>query len=246
MDKQLIPNVSVDAVVFGFDTLHLNILLVTRPVNHNGVDYVDWKFPGDLIRKDENLDTSSRRILFEQTGLQNIYLKQLKAFGSLDRLKRKPRDMTWLYSIDHPEERVITIPYFGLVNLTKDIDFKTSLKGNAKWFPVDEVKNLSIAFDHKEIFDFALDTLKNELRNKPLAFELLPPKFTLSQLQRIYEVIFEKELDKRNFRRKTAGLHYIVPLKEKESAVSHRPAQLYMFSKDIYNSLRRSQFDYTI
>jgi hypothetical protein len=246
MDSRLIPNISVDAVVFGFDDFHLNILLVTRPVYHEGKNYIDWKFPGDLIRKDEDLDVSAERILYEQTGLQKIYLKQLKAFGDTNRLKRQPRDMTWLYAIDHPEERVITIPYFGLVNLSEDVDYKTSLNGNARWFPVDEVKDLPLAFDHRDIFTFALETLRNELRNQPLAFELLPPKFTLTQLQRIYEVVFEKKLDKRNFRKKIAGLRYIVPLREKETAVSHRPAQLYMFSKDIYQKLHTRQFDFTL
>ncbi len=246
MDASLIPNISVDAVVFGFNTYHLNILMVTRPVHHEGRDYVDWKFPGDLIRKEESLDASAVRILFEQTGLKNIYLKQLKAFGDIDRLKREPRDMTWLYSIDHPEERVITIPYFGLVNLTKDIDYKTSLKGNARWFPVDQVKDLSLAFDHRDIFLFALEMLQNGMRSGPLAFELLPQKFTLSQLQRIYEVVFQKKLDKRNFRKKLSGLPYLVPLNEKESEVSHRPARLYMFSKDIYQKLRTRPFDFTM
>ena len=246
MDPNLIPNISVDAVVFGFDTYHLNILLVTRPVHHEGKDYTDWKFPGDLIRKDEDLDVSARRILFEQTGLKNIYLKQLKAFGDQNRLKREPRDMTWLYSIDHPEERVITIPYFGLVNLTKDIGYKTTLKGNARWFPVDEVSGLPLAFDHRDIFLFALERLQNDMRSGPLAFELLPPKFTLSQLQRIYEVIFKKQLDKRNFRKKVATLSYIVPLREKEKGVAHRPARLYMFSKDIYQKLHTRPFDFSL
>ncbi len=241
----MVPNISVDAVVFGFDTLYLNILLVTRPVRFNGKDYTDWKFPGDLIRMDEDLDVSAKRILYEQTGLQNIYLKQLKAFGDTNRLKREPRDMAWLYSIDHPEERVITIPYFGLVNLTKDIDYKTSLKGNARWFPVDQLKNLTLAFDHRDIFHFALEMLQNGMRSGPLAFELLPQKFTLGQLQRVYEVIFKKKLDKRNFRKKIATLSYIVPLREKEAGVSHRPARLYMFSKDIYQKLHAHQFGFS-
>ena len=246
MDKSLIPNISVDAVVFGFDTLYLNILLVTRPVRYKGKDYVDWKFPGDLIRKNEDLDASAKRILYEQTGLQNIYLKQLKAFGDLDRLKREPRDMAWLYSIDHPEERVITIPYFSLVNLTKDIDYKTTLKGNARWFPVDRLTSLPLAFDHREIFHFALKMLQEGMHSGPLAFELLPQKFTLGQLQRVYEIIFKKKLDKRNFRKKIATLSYIVPLREKEAGVSHRPAQLYMFSKDIYQKTHSHQLDFSL
>ena len=246
MDINLVPNVSVDSVVFGFDSVHLNILLVSRTTTENEIIYQDWKFPGDLIRKDEDLDTSSKRILKELTGLENIYMKQLKAFGSLDRLTDKPRDMSWLISIDHPEQRVITIPYYALINLEKGTKNNLVLNENARWFPVDDVQKLQLAFDHDVILEFALETLRNEMRTKPLAFELLPPKFTLGQLQKIYEVIFGMELDKRNFRKKISNLSYIVPLHEKENDVSHRPAKLYMFSRDIYQRLKSQNFDFTI
>ncbi len=246
MDKQLVPNVSVDSVIFGFDSVHLNVLLVGRSVMHNGVQYNDWKFPGDLIRKDEDLDTASKRILKELTGLQNIYMKQLKAFGALDRLTRRPQDMAWLKAIDHPEERVITIPYYSLINLTENTEVGTMLNLNARWFQVDQINSLPMAFDHLEILKFALETLRSELRSKPLAFELLPAKFSLGQLQKIYEVIFEKSLDKRNFRKKVVNLSYIVPLNEYETGVSHRPAKLFMFSRDIYQKLRKENFDFTL
>lgn len=237
MDKQLIPNVSVDSVVFGFDSVHLNILLIGRSIVHESVQYHDWKFPGDLIRFDEDIDTASERILKELTGLQNIYMKQLKAFGALDRLTRRPRDMSWLISIDHTEKRVITIPYYSLINLSEDAKKKLTLTTNASWVNVDDVFNLPLAFDHQEILEFALKSLRDELRTKPLAFELLPSKFSLSQLQKIYEIIFGISLDKRNFRKKISNLGYIVPLKEKEAGVSHRPAKLYMFSRDTYQRL---------
>ncbi len=246
MDKRLVPNVSVDSVIFGFDSVYLNVLLIGRSVMLNGVQYNDWKFPGDLIRKDEDLDTASKRILKEQTGLQNIYMKQLKAFGALDRLTRKPQDMAWLKVIDHPEERVITIPYYSLINLSEDAGAGTSLNLNARWFPVDQVSSLPMAFDHPEILEFALSTLRNELRSKPLAFEMLPTKFSLGQLQKIYEVVFEKSLDKRNFRKKIANLSYIVPLNEFETGVSHRPAKLFMFSRDIYEKIKTESFDFTL
>ncbi len=246
MDKRLVPNVSVDSVVFGFDSVHLNILLIGRSIVENGVLYHDWKFPGDLIRKDEDLDGSSERILKELTGLEKIYMKQLKAFGSLDRLTKRPRDMSWLISIDHPERRVITIPYYSLINLEKNAKDELVLNENARWFPVNEAKKMPLAFDHLEILDFALETLRNEMRTKPLAFELLPAKFSLSQLQKIYEVIFELNLDKRNFRKRIANLSYIVPLNEKENDVSHRPAKLYMFSRDVYQRLKSQNFDFTI
>jgi len=246
MDKQLIPNVSVDSVVFGFDSVHLNVLLIGRNILYEGTRYHDWKFPGDLIRLDEDLDTASKRILKELTGLQNIYMKQLKAFGSLDRLIRRPQDMSWLISIDHPEKRVITIPYYALINMSKNGQNKIDLTTIARWTNVDEVSDLPLAFDHQEILEFALETLRNELRTKPLAFELLPSKFSLSQLQKIYEVIFGISLDKRNFRKKISNLSYIVALNEKETEVSHRPAKLYMFSREIYQRLKTENFDFTI
>jgi hypothetical protein len=246
MDKQLIPNVSVDSVVFGFDSVHLNVLLIGRTIHYKGTLYSDWKFPGDLVRLDEDIDTASKRILKELTGLQNIYMKQLKAFGSLDRLIRRPQDMSWLISIDHPEKRVITIPYYALINLSKNGAKKTNLTTIAHWINVDDVSGLPLAFDHKEIFEFALETLRNELRTKPLAFELLPPKFSLGELQKIYEVIFGISLDKRNFRKKISNLSYIVALNEKETGVSHRPAKLYMFSREVYQRLKTENFDFTI
>jgi len=246
MDKQLIPNVSVDSVVFGFDSVHLNVLLIGRNIQYNGTQYSDWKFPGDLVRLNEDLDTASKRILKELTGLQNIYMKQLKAFGSLDRLIRRPQDMSWLISIDHPEKRVITIPYYALINLSKNGKKNIDLSINARWINVDDVSGLPLAFDHQEIFEFALETLRNELRTKPLAFELLPSKFSLSELQKIYEVIFGISLDKRNFRKKISNLSYIVALNEKETRVSHRPAKLYMFSREIYQKLKTENFDFTI
>jgi len=246
MDKQLIPNVSVDSIVFCFDTVHLKVLLIGRNIAYEGGQYRDWKFPGDLIRWDEDLDTASKRILKELTGLQNIYMKQLKAFGALDRLSRHPQDMSWLISIDHVEKRVITIPYYSLISKAESSDNGFVLSPNARWVNVDEVSNLPLAFDHAEILDFALETLRMELRTKPLAFELLPSKFSLSQLQKVYEVIFGIPLDKRNFRKKLAKLSYIVPLNEREESVSHRPAKLYMFSKDIYQKLKTENFDFTI
>jgi len=151
MDKQLIPNVSVDSVVFGFDSVHLNVLLIGRDILYEGIRYHDWKFPGDLIRLNEDLDTASKRILKELTGLQNIYMKQLKAFGALDRLIRRPQDMSWLISIDHPERRVITIPYYALINLSNNGEKKTGLTTIARWTNVDDVSDLPLAFDHQEI-----------------------------------------------------------------------------------------------
>ena len=246
MDRQLIPNVSVDSVVFGFDSVHLNVLLIGRDILFEGVQYHDWRFPGDLIRMNEDPDAVSKRILKELTGSQNIFMKQLKAFGSPNRLIRRPQDMPWLISIDHPERRVITIPYYALINLSNDAKDNMNLTTNARWTNVDDVPRLPFAFDHQEILNFALETLRLELRTKPLIFELLPSKFSLSHLQKIYEIIFGISLDKRNFRKKISNLSYIVPLNEKETEVSHRPAKLYMFSREIYQIISCGNDNITI
>ncbi|GMT45434.1 MAG: DNA mismatch repair protein MutT [bacterium] len=199
-----------------------------------------------MIRLNEDPDTVSKRILKELTGSQNIFMKQLKAFGSPDRLIRRPQDMSWLISIDHPERRVITIPYYALINLSNDVRNNINLTTNVRWTNVDDVSGLPLAFDHQEILNFALETLHLELRIKPLIFELLPSKFSLNQLQKIYEVIFGIPLDKRNFRKKISNLSYIVPLNEKEAEVSHRPAKLYMFSREIYQIISRGIENITI
>lgn len=200
MDNQLVTNVSVDSVVFGFDMIHLKVLLIRQKIEHEGKTYEDFKFPGDIIRRDEDIDTASKRVLKEQTGLHGIYMKKLPAFGALDRLTRRPRDLSWLVAKGHPERRVITIPYFALINLTKD---SLDLTPNAEWVNVDDVSTLPMIFDHKEIFEFALESLRNDLKTEPIAFELLPIKFTFSQLQKVYEILFEIKLDKRNFRKRS-------------------------------------------
>jgi len=117
MDPNVIPNVSVDCVVIGYDLQDISILLIEREMVYNGKKYIDLKLPGDLVRWDEDIDSSAYRILFDLSGVQISNLKQLQAFGEVDRLKKEPRDMEWLRAIDHPEERVITVAYYTLVSL---------------------------------------------------------------------------------------------------------------------------------
>lgn len=244
MDQNLIPNVSVDCVVFGFDFVDLKVLLIERNIVHDNQTYHDWKLPGDLVRWDEDISEAASRILKELTGLDNIYLKQLTAFGAINRINQRPRDMTWLIEIDHPEERVITIAYYSLINIALDRSAELSLQASARWVPIEQVSEL--AFDHKLILDFALSQLRNELKFHPIGFELLPEKFTLSQLQKLYELIFQTRYDKRNFRKKLSAVNYILPLKEKQSGVAHKPAQLFVFNKKMYEKSRKDNFDFSL
>lgn len=244
MDPNLIPNVSVDCVVFGFDFNELKVLLIERNISYEGICYNDWKLPGDLVRWNEDISEAASRILKELTGLENIYLKQLTAFGAVERINQRPRDMAWLIKIDHPEERVITIAYYSLINIALDRSAELSLQATARWRPLDQISEL--AFDHKLILDFALSQLRNELKFHPIGFELLPEKFTLSQLQKLYELIFQTNYDKRNFRKKISGVNYIIPLREKQTGVAHKPARLYTFNKKLYEKSRKINFDFSL
>jgi len=243
-NNKLNYHVSVDCAIFGFDFSKLNVILMERNFTYNGVEYNDLKLPGDLVRKDEDLDTAASRVLKELTGLEDIYLKQFAAIGTPNRLKRFERDMEWLRRIGHPEEVVVTVAYYSLINIDQDRIDKFGLPANTRWHPVADITELS--FDHMDILNDALITLRNELRSNPIGFELLPPKFTLSQLQKLYEVILGTELDKRNFRKKVSNMPYVVPINEKEKGVSHKPARYYIFSKKVYEKTRKNSFDFSV
>jgi len=232
MQPRLIPNVSVDYVVFGFDLINLNVLLIDRYFTKEGIVYVDLNLPGDLIQMNEDMDDSARRILKEKTGLSNVYLKQFMSFGSPDRIKRKERDLEWLRQIDYPDEHIITIVYYSLIDISEQNRAKLNIYDNVRCCPVHEVTDL--VMDHMEIIKSALGHLRIELLIQPIAFELLPEKFTLSQMQKLYEVILGKTFDKRNFRKKFANVKYLIPLNEKQVGVAHSPARLYIFSHDLY------------
>ena len=244
MQQGLIPNVSVDCVVFGFDFTNLNVLLIERNMTIKGTSYADLKFPGDLMRLDEDLDTSASRILKENTGLDNIYLKQFKSFGSPDRLKRQPRDLEWLRQIDHPEEHVVTIAYYSLINISEQHSPELVISANARWCPLLELPEL--VMDHMDILKDALEHLRGELLNKPIGFELLPEKFTLSQMQKVYEVILGTTFDKRNFRKKILTMKYLMPLNEKQVGVAHKPARLYIFNREVYMKTKKDNFDFSV
>lgn len=244
MLQELIPNVSVDCVVFGFDFTNLNVLLIERNMTIDGINYADLKLPGDLMRHDEDLDASAARILKENTGLSDIYLKQFKSFGSPDRLMKKPRDLEWLRLIDHPEEHVVTIAYYSLIDTSEQSNSKLTISDNASWCPVHEITDL--VMDHMDIVKAALEHLRVELLNKPIGFELLPDKFTLSQMQKLYEVILGTNFDKRNFRKKISSMKYLIPLNEKQVGVAHKPARLYIFSREVYSKTKKDNFDFSV
>jgi len=217
---------TVDCVVFGFDESELKVLLIERGLEpFKG----KWALPGGFVRVEETLDEAARRELTEETGLKEVFLEQLYTFGAVDR---------------DPRERVVSVAYYALVKLSDHRAKAATDAANAEWFPISKVPKL--AFDHADILATALARLKGKVRYQPVGFELLPPKFTLSQLQHIYEAILETDLDKRNFRKKVLSFGLLVPLKETQMVGRHRPAQLFRFDADKYEKLKKRGFNFEI
>jgi len=217
---------TVDCVVFGFDEGELKILLIER-----GLEPFKgrWALPGGFVRVEETLDEAARRELVEETGLANVFLEQLYSFGEV---KRDPR------------ERVVSVAYYALVKLSDHRARAATDAANAEWFPVSKLPKL--AFDHADILRTALSRLQGKVRYQPIGFELLPEKFTLSQLQHLYEAVLGTELDKRNFRKKVLSFGLIHALKETQMAGRHRPAQLFRFDQKRYEQLRRKGFNFEV
>ncbi len=217
---------TVDCVVFGFDEAALKILLIQRGIPpFKG----QWALPGGFVRVEETIDEAARRELAEETCLTNVYLEQLYTFGSVAR---------------DPRERVVSVAYYALVKLSEHPATGASDASDARWHSLSEMPPL--AFDHSEILQVALTRLRGKVRYEPIGFELLPEKFTLSQLQHLYECILETPLDKRNFRKRIQGMKLLVPLKEKARLGAHRPAQLFRFNARKYETLKESGFHFEL
>jgi 8-oxo-dGTP diphosphatase len=197
--------VSVDCVIFGYDEKELKVLLIKSDLEEfSGLN----SLLGDLVRPDEDIETASYRILKDRTGMDDVFLEQVGAFGSLDR---------------HPSGRVITIAYYSLIDIQHH---KLQLNNNElDWYPVNEIRKL--AFDHKLILDSCLKRLQEQVMDQPIVFNLLPEKFSLRQLQELYQAILGVDLDRRNFRKKIAIKDWLQDLHEMENDVPHRPGKLY-------------------
>jgi len=222
---EVLTEVSIDCVVFGFEEGKLQVLLVQRNIDP---EYGMWAIPGGFVYKNESVANSAKRILEELTGVSNIYLEQLAAFGEVDR---------------YPE-RVITITYYSLIKpgnykLNVGIDAK-----DARWYEIETVPEL--VFDHQQILNTALGKLKRKSRHEPIGFELLPEKFTLHQIQELYEAIHNKKFDKPNFRRKILNMGLLDQLKEIQTGVAHRAPRLYKFDKEKYDKLKEKGFDFEL
>ena len=222
----IIDALSIDCLIFGFKNSELDILLVQHG---EGISKGKWALPGGWIKYSEGMDEAASRILKALTGVSNIYLEQLRAFGRVDR---------------YPSKRVITIAYYALVK-PEDYTLQAGFTAaDAKWFKVNDVPLLP--YDHPIILKQGLEYLKHKLRHEPIGFNLLPKKFTLLQLQELYEALLNKKLDKPNFRRKLMNMNLLVPCQEKQTDVSHRAASLYRFDKKIYDKLAERGFTFEL
>ncbi len=242
---KLNPHISVDCVVFGFDYKYLKVLLVERTFDYESSNKkdTDFKLPGALISDQEELDEAAYRVLFELTGIKDIFLKRFDVFGNRNRMQN-PVDVKWLRNFTGLEiERVVTIAYYSLVKLT-ETSLDKNLTNIAHWVNINEISKL--AFDHNLIINSALNTLRKELRTEPIGFELLPKRFSIRQVQNLYEVILGCKLDNRNFRKRFLRLKYFIPLNEKEEDVNHKPAQLYRFDKLIYDKEKNKTQDFIL
>lgn len=197
--------ISVDLVIFGFDQNELKVLLIKSDLENFEQK---WSLLGDLVKLDEDLESAAYRVLLERTGLSNVYLEQVYTFSGINR---------------HPAGRVITTAYYSLVNV-KDHQLKLE-RHELHWHPVKEIADL--AFDHFKILQTCLRQLQAQVMRHPIVFNLLPEKFSLRELQALYEAILDTRLDRRNFRKKFFLMDWLEDAEEWESDVPHRPGKLY-------------------
>lgn len=220
------PALTVDCSVFGVDDDELKVMLIQRDQPPFAGQ---WALPGGFVHLDETLEESALRELEEETGLRKVFLEQLYTFGAIDR---------------DPRERVVSVAYYALVKLADHPVHAATDARDAAWFGVHDVP--SLAFDHEEILQVALERLRGKLRYQPIGFELLPRKFTLSQLQKLYEIVLEREIDKRNFRKKVLSMDLLVETDEVEQDVAHRAARLYRFDEKKYQRLAKAGFNFEL
>lgn len=208
--------VAVDCIIFGFDGDNLKALLIKRGFEP---EKGRWSLMGGFVGKDENADEAAERVLNDLTGMKNIYMEQLYTFSDVGR---------------DSAGRVLSVAYFALINIA-EYNEQLQREHEAKWFPLNKIP--SLIFDHKKMVLKAKEMLRQKVANHPIGFELLPPKFTLPQLQSLYEAIYETPFDKRNFTKKMLSLGILNKLNEKEKESSRKGAFYYIFDTVKYQKL---------
>ena len=220
------PALTVDIVAFALAREQIQVMLVRHDSESLGNP---WALPGGWVRVDETLGEAARRELRAGTGLTDVFLEQLYTFGGLE-----------------PDgcERVVSVAYYALVNLAGRIVQTRPETGDTAWFPIQEPPEMVLY--HDSILSMAYERLRGKVRYQPIGFELLPDKFSLRQLQHVYEVILDRKLDKRNFRKKVLSMEFVVALNEIENDVAHRAAQFYRFDRRKYERLAKKGFQFEI
>jgi len=231
----MIPNAAIDCVVFGFDLSSLKVLLVRA----DGADDSTGPLalPGGSIHDGELIDQAAVRLVNHLTGCRNVFMQQFYSLITSRQPMPESRGDLKPDAVSSPG-RLISIVYYALIDLSQAPPDLVKTSRDAVWMPVGNLPSLIAG--HAEMVRKAFAIIRSEIKQKPLAFELLPVKFTLSQLQRLYEVVMGTTYDKRNFRRKIMQTNYVIPIIEKQTNVSHKPARLFMFSRHMYE---RNQVD---
>ena len=224
--EDIIPSISIDCIIFGLDQRKLKVLFVKRSIEPAKGH---WALPGGFVLEQEDLDQSARRTLEDLTGLRELYMEQVHTFGQVNR---------------YPLRRVVTVAYYALINYTLDNLKAGPDASDIHWFDISELPEL--VFDHQHILDTTLAFLRAKVRTEPIGFELLPPKFTLTQLQGLYEAVLGTTFDTRNFRKKLLKMNLLLPLEETQTGVAHRAARLYTFNKEIYQKLKGKGFTFEL
>lgn len=223
-ESEVMSSITIDCCVFSFEKENLKVLLVQHG---EGISKGKWGLPGGWIKKEEDIDIAAARLLFDLTGLKDIYLEQVRTFGKPDRF---------------PLGRVITVGYYALIKLG-DFSVKAGFTASeARWYSVKDIPEL--IYDHNEILEASLNRLRGKVRRAPIGFNLLPEKFTLLQLMQLYSEILDIEMDKSNFRRKFLKMKLLQEVGSKQQGVSHRAAKLYRFDENIYKSLTQRGFNF--
>lgn len=247
----ILNSISVDCVIFGFDKSGLRVLL--NQIDKEALQHVlptqassdqikkiyekhpvftgdnYWSLFGEHVPEEQDLDEFAKELLLQATGLNDVYLQQISAFGSLNRV---------------PYTRVITIGYYALINPDYYSLKQSSIAKSLQWFNLNELPKL--CFDHEQIIQLALDKLRQEVMYHPVGFHLLPEKFTLTEIQSLYEVILNKKMDTRNFRKKLAKMELLIDSGEKQQKVAHRAAKLYQFDIQVYEKLKMEGLNFRI
>lgn len=223
--RGVLQEITIDNVIFGLDNRKLQILLVKHAV---GESKGQWGLPGGRVGLDQDLDAAAAQALKSLTGAKDLYLEQLRAFGRVDRAS----------------ERIVTIAYYALVRPDACAISPGEHVEAVGWFSLHDLP--ALIFDHREILDFGLSFLRHKIRHEPIGFNLLPEKFTLLQLQELYEGILDVSLDKPNFRRKMTKMNLLVSCEEKQQGVAHRAATLYRFDPAVYEELMEQGFVFTV